>query len=358
MTVIASRRGDRLTESVSRICAVARPPSELLAMVSDLLRPVLRHTAGGWLVTDPDNLIGNPVHTEGCSDELHLALLAQEVRGDDFNLLHDVARGQLAATSLTGATGGDLHRSRRWREVYRGAGYGDELRGAFVFGGDVWGTYTVVKTDPEPFGPEVLELMRRVGPEIAAGLRVGLLVPGVVVPDHDGPGVVIVGDGGEVRSMTDSARRLLASLPDPSASPAPAHVLHEVATRALARSAGTTTEPAVAHVQTPEGWLSLFGAVTGNHDDEVAVVVEAIPPARVRSLLFSLHRVSGREREVAHLLLRGASIEGIATQLWISVETVRGHVKGLFQKLGVRSRPELTALLCGSASDAPRPTPG
>jgi DNA-binding CsgD family transcriptional regulator len=45
------------------------------------------------------------------------------------------------------------------------------------------------------------------------------------------------------------------------------------------------------------------------------------------------------------MLLRGVPIVDMATALWLSPHTVRDHVKAVFAKLRVRSRPELTALL-------------
>lgn len=45
------------------------------------------------------------------------------------------------------------------------------------------------------------------------------------------------------------------------------------------------------------------------------------------------------------MLVRGLSTAEIAATLWLSSYTVRDHVKAVFGKLGVRSRPELTALL-------------
>jgi DNA-binding NarL/FixJ family response regulator len=45
------------------------------------------------------------------------------------------------------------------------------------------------------------------------------------------------------------------------------------------------------------------------------------------------------------LLLRGLPIDAIAADLAISRRTVRDHAKAIFGKLGVTSRPELTAEL-------------
>jgi DNA-binding CsgD family transcriptional regulator len=58
-----------------------------------------------------------------------------------------------------------------------------------------------------------------------------------------------------------------------------------------------------------------------------------------------LCELSERERQVTQLLVRGMPIDAISQTLWISRHTVRDHVKAVFAKLGVRSRPELTAML-------------
>ncbi len=50
--------------------------------------------------------------------------------------------------------------------------------------------------------------------------------------------------------------------------------------------------------------------------------------------------LSRREREVLELLARGFSNKEIADQLHLSVETVRGHLKQIYDKLHVHSRTE------------------
>jgi DNA-binding CsgD family transcriptional regulator len=64
-----------------------------------------------------------------------------------------------------------------------------------------------------------------------------------------------------------------------------------------------------------------------------------------------------REREVVALICRDYSNRQIAEQLFVTVETVRTHVRRSLKKFGVRNRRELVLLLSGwqfSASDAGR----
>jgi DNA-binding CsgD family transcriptional regulator len=53
------------------------------------------------------------------------------------------------------------------------------------------------------------------------------------------------------------------------------------------------------------------------------------------------YRLTKSEREVYDLLKLGKSNEDIARERFVSIETVRSHVKSLFRKLGVSSRVEL-----------------
>lgn len=51
-------------------------------------------------------------------------------------------------------------------------------------------------------------------------------------------------------------------------------------------------------------------------------------------------RLSQRETEVAQLIAEGLANKEIADRLQISIETVRGHLKNIYEKLHVRSRTE------------------
>jgi DNA-binding CsgD family transcriptional regulator len=58
-------------------------------------------------------------------------------------------------------------------------------------------------------------------------------------------------------------------------------------------------------------------------------------------------RLTRREREVARLVIDGLSTEDIATAIFISVHTVRDHLKMIFGKMGVSRRQDMVATLTG-----------
>ena len=62
-------------------------------------------------------------------------------------------------------------------------------------------------------------------------------------------------------------------------------------------------------------------------------------------LLLALHGLTERERDVTELLVAGLGTDDIAAKLHISRHTLRDHVKAIFTKVGVSSRPGLTAAL-------------
>ena len=59
---------------------------------------------------------------------------------------------------------------------------------------------------------------------------------------------------------------------------------------------------------------------------------------------FGCDVLTERERQVAHMILRGHSVKSTAQQMGIAIETVRMHRKNLYLKLAISSQSELFAL--------------
>lgn len=94
-------------------------------------------------------------------------------------------------------------------------------------------------------------------------------------------------------------------------------------------------------------------------DDEFAVLASSVPAldlvAAMRRATLGLRRaaaldagssdapsvavrLSPREREVLELSARGLTADGVAEELFLSVETVRTHTRNAIKKLGARNR--------------------
>jgi DNA-binding NarL/FixJ family response regulator len=63
-----------------------------------------------------------------------------------------------------------------------------------------------------------------------------------------------------------------------------------------------------------------------------------------------LAELSGRQREILGLVAEGCSNDQIAAQLFISVNTVKFHVRTLYARLGIHNRVQAALLLADSRS--------
>jgi DNA-binding CsgD family transcriptional regulator len=103
-------------------------------------------------------------------------------------------------------------------------------------------------------------------------------------------------------------------------------------------------------IRTSKGrWLRLHAArltpEAPHGTGQTAVILEPARPADLSPLILDLYGLTSRERQITQLLLRGLPTADIAQMLFISRHTLSDHLKTIFGKLGVSSRPELTALL-------------
>lgn len=65
------------------------------------------------------------------------------------------------------------------------------------------------------------------------------------------------------------------------------------------------------------------------------------------ALLARDHQLTARETEIFALLAQGRTVHGISEKLFVSENTVKSHIKSIYQKLGIHVRSELIDLVNG-----------
>ena len=270
--------------------------------------------------------------------------------------------------TLWRATDGELERSVRYRAIQAGLGYGDELRAVFRCGGGVWGAVCIARSaaDP-PFSVGDVAFVARVCEPVGRALRLSHLLAGDRPAGPAPPGVLVLGEGDSVISQTSAARHWLDQLP-----PEHARGLDLPTSVLCAASEARTAGTAGGRVRTAGGrWLRLHaerltppdgGAGGGDMGSgpgpaqglgpgtgKTVVIIEPAGSAELSPLVLDLHGLTDREREIPQFLLRGLPTADIARRLFISRHRLGDHIKAIFAKLGVSSRPELTALLLDRA---------
>lgn len=110
---------------------------------------------------------------------------------------------------------------------------------------------------------------------------------------------------------------------------------NRAARASLARQAGHPSEPPLTAASAQ--WCPAAEGAT----------VHYLVPER-RGLSACTSALTPRERELVTHLVQGLCNQELAEALGVSVNTVKQHLKGIYAKLGVRTRAELVAQLLGS----------
>ena len=266
------------------------------------------------------------------------------------------APGTLPATTLSEATGGDLRRDLTWREVFGPGGVGDKMRVQLTVGGTCWALLHLHRDiSSEHYGDDDIQFAAAVAPVLAPRIRADLRAP--VLPGTDPvpePGTIVLDQDLSLVAATAQAwrwiERLGAQGPNPG-EPLPS-VVYVVATQ-VANSPERPRRTARVRLRAADGsWMAIRVAPLASVSQVAAgyaVTLEAAAAEELAPLLMRAWELTPREREVARLVIDGRSSEDIAAALFISVHTVRDHVKVIFGKVGVSRRQDLTAALTGRA---------
>ncbi|MFI5615086.1 response regulator transcription factor [Amycolatopsis sp. NPDC051903] len=289
---------------------------------------------------DPDSAMTTGIVSSGVDRAGAPLLYRNEYGQADFLKLPAMVRTRTPAASLLAATGGDLQRSERYRELIHPAGFGDELRAVVRDGDRVWGFLHLFRRDRRAaFGPDDVAATAEVAGELVSGVRDGVLGPSAAAPVAGAPMLVVFDDADRIVESTAPAAAALADLRDPDETK---QLTPEIALglAAVAR----TGAPAALRTRSRCGqWLSLTASVTTA--GRVALILQPAAPPPTTETWRARYGLSAGETEVVALMLAGRSTAQIAAELVISSWTVQDRFTSGFAKTGVRSRRELTALL-------------
>jgi DNA-binding CsgD family transcriptional regulator len=338
---------------IVRLCHAGLDSTTLRREVINEMRHVVPSDAWCFPTADPSTLMITGNIGEGLPAEAAPRFFEIEYSLEDFNKFAELARRPSPVGSLRGATGGDLSRSARWREVFHPLGLDDDLRAALVADGACWGYLALHRSGASSsFSAEDLQFVSRVVSHLAEGLRVSLIVEASETEESiDGPGLVLLDDTFAVSSSSASGQHWLVELgaheqPDIGVLPASVYAV-AARLRALEQSASPGPELMPrARVRTSSGrWMIVHATRLSDAErhGQIAVIIEPAHPAEIAPLIVRAYDLSPREREITQQVIRGLSTSEIAEQLFISANTVQDHLKAIFAKVGVSSRRELVA---------------
>src|SRR4051794_29053345 len=346
---MATGRAERIRDDLERLVARGRAVQDFSLEAARIVGRAVPHDGVCVLTMDPDTRVPTGEIVEGgLPVEATRRMSAIEMRGDDVNAFQALARSPTPAASLFEATGGELDRSVRHREVRAAHGLGDELRAVLVTDTGVWGALTLLRSaDREPFTAADAALVASVSEQLAHGLRQAVVGAAVVGDDADGAGLLTLAADDSVLMMDAAAGLWLHELGWPRAgAPLPAVVVAVAGqARALLTAGRTRSSLAQARARTAAGsWLLVRASVLGDRADaQVGVVLEPARADDLAPMIAAAYQLTGRELAVTELVASGLATEQVAQRLFISPWTVQDHLKSIFEKVGVRTRGELVA---------------
>jgi hypothetical protein len=259
------------------------------------LKPAVAFDASSLMTMDPTTLLVTNSVVSGLRPGGARVAMTNEYLEADVNKLATLARGAEHVGRLDAAAQGQ---SRRFRELLPAAGFGSEMRAAFVADTACWGAAFFYRhQDRPPFSAEEAQFLTKAGPLIAVGLRNALLLSRAqAAPDAGATGLLMLDAEDRVVSISEAAERHLHALGQEWGTGVLPSAIYGLAARARTLAGGDAppgAEPARLRVRTSSGgWVAVHGTVLGG---QVAVMFEQARPAEVTPLLFAAYDLSPRE---------------------------------------------------------------
>ena len=351
-----TRARDRLIEAgQSRLTSI-----EVCEAVSHSIAEVAPFAAAAVMTTDPEtNLPAGGVVT-GFEPSACVPFWDNELLDPDFNKFNDMLRRLDPVASLADATDGDVTRSPRFTKLYAAYGASDELRVVLRSGTTSLAIGAFVRCDGTTFSPtELSDVNNLIGP---ASIALRNTMAQMNEPLLGGAPVVLLLDAdGDIVSSSDGATTILDDLCVDSLDEQVPGTIRIAAARARSQRSRTAL---TTRLRGRSGrWVRIHISPMDGPADIVSVTISSARAGDLVPILLDSFGLTQRESDIVLALCRGLATKEIATELAISVHTVRDHLKAIFDKSGVNSRGELVARLfanhvLGSFEEAVTTLPG
>jgi|GEM_PF-6714691 len=103
--------------------------------------------------------------------------------------------------------------------------------------------------------------------------------------------------------------------------------------------------PKVKYIYFSPFLYSIMGIIAVFYIIKIYFIKQDVDPVILNENIIQKYNISNREREIIQLILKGYSNKDICELLYISLNTIKTHNKNIFQKMGIKSRYELIAML-------------
>ena len=348
---MAARKSGETRGAIVRLAHAGLGLQEFAGRAAHVISRAVPFDGVAIVATDPATGIPTGKWVDnGITGSAGMRVMEIELNERDVNTLPELVGSGRLAGSMSEATGGDLDRSPRHREVMRPHGFGDELRLACVRGSHMWGVIALHRELGSPdFAASEVDLLATLSGAFAEAFqRTGLHrdAPGSVAGPFDGqPGVLLLDDDDRVELANAAGTEWLDELRENERG-LPL-VVGAVARRARAVAAGNSDGMATARVRAASGrWALVRGSVISNETRaRTAVTLEPARKPELAPLVVQAYGLTERERLVTERVAQGLSTAAIGRRLHLSSFTVQDHLKAIFGKVGVSNRGELVARL-------------
>lgn len=345
-----------LRRAVERVDRLAGGIADARSLRVGLLEEIGRHVAFdayAWLLTDPETEVG----ADPIADVPYLADLPRLIRLKYLTTTNRWTQLATPVSRLYADTNGHPDRSLVWRELLSDYGVADVASLVFRDRFGCWGFLDLWRIGPDAtFSSDDAQYLSAIADKVTELLRrcqAHTFSANTPTDFPHGPAVLVLSPELHVSAHTaDTETYLRALIPiEGKQQPVPAGA-YNVAAQLVAIEAGVDDHPPRARVHLEGGaWLRLRAARMSGPDQpraDIAVTIETASPAERIDLFSRAHGLSRREAELMAALARGSDTRGLASELYVSENTVQDHLKSIFAKTGTRNRRALIARALGS----------